>query len=368
MEGKLKVVVLCTNADEAGAPRHVEAIIRGLSNEFSFFAIFGESGPVERRMCELGIYVDVIPEIRSSISPFKDLAALYKLLQILKKINPDIVHCHSTKAGMLGRIAANILGIRSIYTVHGWGWRGMSAFQASIIRWIEKLMALFTRCQYIYVSSDVESIGLTEVGIGNNRGKVIHNGVFVPNNIYFAHDGPLTILMPARVDNAKDHETLVRAFEELPISNVKLVLCGCGTDRPSFRIAMKKIAKTKFQQIEFKGQVSDMSILYSKSHVVALISRYEALPLSIIEAMGYSKGIIATRVGGVPELIRDNIDGLLVGVGDVQHLKAAFMKMLSSGLRSSLGTSARQRFLLSYTSEKMNSNIRDFYIKKNFAK
>ena len=76
----------------------------------------------------LGIPVVVIKEIRSNLNPLADFIAAVKIYLVLKKIKPDIIYAHSSKAGMLARLMSMITGIPTVYTVHGWGWRGMGYF------------------------------------------------------------------------------------------------------------------------------------------------------------------------------------------------------------------------------------------------
>jgi glycosyltransferase involved in cell wall biosynthesis len=308
----MKILIISTNSDEAGAPRHVEAIVNGLSSNYEFLLIFGESGPVSARLRDNGFKVFVVKEMRTAINPIKDLISLYKIIKIIITYRPDLIHCHSSKAGMLGRMAAIILRKKWLYTVHGWGWRGQGWVKEKIIIAIEKVLSFIPGGRYIYVANDVENAAINILGINKCQGSVIYNGVAPINTNSDRESKDLVIMMPARVSSAKDHDSLLLAFEKYKNNNKKLVLCGSGTDFPEFILKAKILAPNSIDKIKFLGEQSNISQIYSQSDVVALISHFEALPLSIIEAMSCGKAIIGTNVGGISELIDNQSSGLIV--------------------------------------------------------
>lgn len=161
----MKILLISTNADEAGAPKHVETIVNGLKDNFEFILVFGDNGPVSDRLRDHGHIVHVIKEIRTEISPFRDLVALAKVLRLIFIYKPQIIHCHSAKAGMIGRMAALFSNKHWIYTVHGWGWRGLGKVKGIIITFTEKLLKHVPRGFYIYVAKDVLSDAVKVVGI-----------------------------------------------------------------------------------------------------------------------------------------------------------------------------------------------------------
>lgn len=357
----VKILLVSTNADEAGAPRHVESIVNGLGHLFDFIMVFGEKGPVSSRLIDRGHTVHIIDAMRNSISPFKDIVALIRVFMLVSRYDPDIIHCHSAKAGMLGRLAAMLHGKRWIYTVHGWGWRGLSKPKAAIIIIIERLLSRIRFGKYIYVAADVMKNGIEVIGLNEKIGVVIQNGTAEFNSVPPPRNAPYTIMMPARLSPAKDHKSLVMAFERLNCDNARLILCGGGTNTDNFVEKCKRLAPNRFENITFLGQSSDMAEIYSKCHVVALVSNFEALPLSLIEALSCEKAIVATNIGGIPEIITDGVDGVLVNPGAIDEICQAFHAFKDEEMRLSFGVKARDTFNRRFNQNLMLSSIGSVY-------
>jgi glycosyltransferase involved in cell wall biosynthesis len=357
----LKILIVSTNADEAGAPRHVETIVRGLASNFNFIIVFGETGPVSDRLLSSGHQVHIVEQMRTAINPIKDIIALVRLFFLVIKYRPDLIHCHSAKAGMLGRIAAFVSRRPWIYTVHGWGWRGLSRLKSNIIVVIECLLKGAGQGRFIFVAKDVMEDAKRVVGIDRNMGMVVYNGVprielnLLPNSNEF------TIMMPARVSSAKDHKSLILGFELLDCVSSRLLLCGSGTDDPEFIAFAKHLAPTAFGRISFLGQHSNIGDIYSRCDVVALISNFEALPLSVIEAMSCGKPIIATSVGGIPELIESETNGILVRPNCVDDIVEALTRYKDREVRAKHGKLAKICYEERFTDKAMLTLISNIY-------
>jgi glycosyltransferase involved in cell wall biosynthesis len=299
--------------------------------------------------------------MRTKINPLKDLIAFFKINKIVSKHKPDIIHCHSAKAGMLGRISAFLNRKKWIYTVHGWGWRGVStATRIAIIfieRWLSKLPGGF----YIFVAKAVFTDAAEIIGLNKDRGVIIYNGVPEMNASHPFSGAPLIILMPARVSSAKDHKTMLSAFECLSLRDSRLLLCGAGTESHDFISMARKVAPNAFERISFIGQHSDIEKLYSRCHVIALISKFEALPLSIIEAMSCEKAIVASNVGGVSELVTDGYDGILVRPESVDEIVEALHKYVDERVRNEFGRHAKATYKQKFTDKAMLACISSAY-------
>lgn len=357
---KIKIVVVSTNADASGAPNHVLSLVEALKHKVHFFAVFGEDGPAIERLNGLGVSTAIVPEMRSQISPRSDMIALKKVRDLIKSFAPNVVHCHSTKAGMIGRIAAASLGIASVYTVHGWGWRGLGLIGKFLVFAIEAALRFTPKSKYIFVSHSVSQEAQNILFARRGKGTTVYNGL--PNLPYSEEptSPPLKILMPARVAKAKDHETLIKAFELLQ-EDAKLVLCGSDTNSSSFRNLVEHWAPTKKDRIELLGQRLDVVELLNNANVFALISNFEALPISIIEAMRAKRAIIATNVGGISELIQDEVSGILVPSNDVPQVHEALSRMTDSNTREELSRSARKSFEKSFLSTEMAESVFQIY-------
>lgn len=351
-EKQVGVLLLCTNADRAGAPIHVKELALGLRHYgIDVSLIFGEHGPIEEELRAEGFDTHIVKEMRSSISPVKDLRALKSVHDLMREIDPDLVHCHSSKAGMIGRISAWLYHKPVIFTIHGWGFgpgrkRSISSF-VRVTEWLLKPLTNF----YISVSLVDQHAGISEVGIPKDAIVTIRNGV--PD--LFTEPEPASdavITMVARNDHPKDYPTLASALRNVNFTGSFFI--GDRTDDPSFKGQCQLLAGHNADKINFLGARDDVSDLLRQSQVFVLSSRFEGLPLSIIEAMRQGLPIVASRVGGVPELVADGINGFMFEPGDSAGLAQSLSTILGDeNLRLRMGEESRRRFLNEFSKEKM---------------
>lgn len=356
-----RILLLSTNSDQAGAPLHVEVLLRSLSNEFSFISYFGSDGPVYRRLKDDGHDVRLLLGMRSSFNAIADMVLLVKLIAIIKKVRPNIIHCHSSKAGMLGRIAGRICGVPVVFTIHGWSWMALNGLKAKIAIWLERRVAQIAGAHYVYVCREMAKERARVIGIEGRSEIVIYNGIRDLSSPNANEYTDVSILMPARVSRQKDHETVVRAFDSLPLGSCKLTLCGSGTETSEFAASLRQWAPLRHQEIECLGQRSDMQHLYNCAQVMVLSSRWEAFPLSTLEAMSASLPVVAADVGGVREQISDGETGLLVPPGDVEAMQIALARLLCPSERKRIGEAGRKNYESNFTLEHMVKNTLEYY-------
>ncbi len=359
----MKILFLSTNADLAGAPCHVENLVNSFVKKAEISVYFGEDGSVAQRLMYVdGIHVGYISGMKSALSPLRDIKSTLDLIGIIKKERPSIVHLHSSKAAMIGRIACLFSNVPWVYTVHGWGWRGFSRYKKYLIFAIEFILSRVPNGVFIFVSKSVADTGARQLKIHGENGLIVYNGVPDEDYIEEIFTNSLKILMVARVSSAKDHESLVRAFEILSFRS-QLILCGGGTDAPEFIEKVRDWAPKKFADIIFMGERSDVKELLRLSNIFVLSSNFEALPISIIEAMRAGRAIVATNVGGVSEMISHGKDGLLARRGSVLDLVNHLEYLSDSKVRLRIGSCARVKFLSSFNNSKMTSAIWNIYMR-----
>lgn len=360
-DDRKKVLLVSTNADWAGAPIHVLTLATALNEGFEVLAVFGEEGPVRDALLAKGIRSMVIPSLRSSLNPVRDLLSLLSLLKIIRSVRPDLLHAHSSKAGMIARMAACISRLPCLYTVHGWGFgTGRARLQSAAVYWVERILSYTPDTAYIFVSNADLHTGAMRLKLAPRRCKVIHNGV--PDHGFRAQvDSSSTVIMAARVSHQKDHELLLKAFEDCH-SPFRLLLVGEGTDAPGFRERVQLYTPSKHAEVDCLGLSNQVPRLLSQSGVFVLCSRYEGLPLSIIEAMCAGLPIVATDVGGVCELVEDGVNGFLAPAGD----SAAISKYLDRlredvALRVRMGQASRDLYVAKFGSGQMTAATTDYY-------
>ena len=346
------VCLICTNADTAGAPLHVLALVQHLQHKFNFHCIFGETGVVERQLRASKVDVTVVPELRSNINLIQDLQAWHKLRALIKKIQPRLIHAHSSKAGMLGRLIGRQLNIPCMYTVHGWGFgEGRPKLQSFLVEQIERFLGYFCHdSRYLFVCHADQIQALQKIGVSINRGRVVWNAVDDHGRKASPGDSQL-IMMAARVAFQKDHSTLLRAFNRAEFGH--LLLVGEGTDSPEFKRKIIDDAPCRSKAITSLGRRDDVAYLMETSGIFVLSSRYEGLPLSIVEAMCAGLPIIATDVGGNAELIEHGKNGFLISLGDVDAWQLAIDAMADPSIRTRMGLESRARYEKDFTPEKL---------------
>lgn len=357
-----RVMFICTNADEAGAPRYVENLCGMCLDSYDVLCIFGEDGPVVKRLRERGVAVRVVRAIRSSINPANDLWSVLTVLYYCSVWRPHVINSHSSKAGMIGRIVSILIACKSVYTVHGWGWRGLGVLGRRLTIVAEWFFARLPHGKYIFVSDSVAKEGKQLLGIGNNRSCVIYSGV--PDLVGEFYRRPETnrirLLMAARVCDAKDHVSLIKAFETLS-PEFELWLCGSGTDQEIFRDLTRVAAPTRWMDIKYIGQTSQIEEYYQMCDVFVLSSKYEALPISIIEAMSFGLPVVSSGVGGVSELIEDGVSGYLSLSGDYLDLAEKISRLRLYKDRIAMGLSGRLRYQYIFTNTKMFSRFQEVF-------
>ena len=357
---KRRVLVLSTNSDDAGAPLHVECLVKELKQYVHFTIVFGEDGPVAKRLKASGFNVLILQGMRSSISPITDLSLISRIDKLILELKPNLIHCHSSKAGLLGRLAGARRNVPVLFTVHGWSWSSVLGIKSHILFLIEKIISKITHTSFLYVSVAVGEIGKSQLGIKESQGKVILNGVHDLSFFKRINKNKIRFIMPARASYPKDHETITKAFEVLSIDS-ELVFCGGGTDSIDFINKVKLWAPNRHLEVKCLGQRNDIPNLLRDADVMILSSYSEALPLSIMEAMSTGLPIIGSNVGGIPELVSSDQNGYLFAAGNVEALTAAMLKMNDIERRKYLGHESRVKFELNFTISSMANKTLNYY-------
>lgn len=355
----IAIAYICTNADLAGAPLHLQELVLGISTVVGrVIAIFGEEGPVRIALAGKDIETYIVPTMRSNINPLDDIRTLFSVKSILAKAKPDLIHAHSSKAGMVARILGSYLNIPVVYTIHGWGFgKGRRKIVSIVVR-ITELLLKGRTSHFIAVSDADKEVGINSLHISSDRISTVNNGI-ADCSLLANPMNSSVLVMVARNDHQKDYGTLFQAIDTL---SCEVWCIGRGTDTADFKAMAKALAPSAYPRITFFGPRSDVTELLSKTGIFVLSSRFEGLPLSILEAMRAGLPVVASDVGGVCELVSDNITGFLFRSGDSITLRSQLSKLLENGeLRARLGNSGRQAFVNCFTSKEMVSETGHIY-------
>jgi glycosyltransferase involved in cell wall biosynthesis len=341
--GRPRVVVLITLAEVGGAQAYVAALLPTLSEHFEVTVAARGAGPVREAAERLELRYVGLRHLRRAIRPWRDLLALAELVRLFRRVRPDVLHASSSKAGVLGRLAAQLSGVPvRIFTVHGWAFAAASGGSSTFYRWADRLMRPLTTVT-VCVSDNERAAGIAARTCDPARTVVIRNAVDVTGAPQARHDGaPPTLITVGRLKAPKDPVTLLRALAALPTEEFAALIVGDGPDRPAVEELSARLGLGG--RVRLEGERRDVADLLAASDVFVLSSRSEGLPVSVLEAMAAGLPVVASDVGGVSELVIDGETGILVRPGDPDRLAEALEGLLSDpDRRRRLGEAGRAR-------------------------
>ena len=360
----MKILYVLTRSDEiGGAQIHLRDLAESMYKHGNSVTVaMGGDGPLFDQLTEREIYCRKVPFLHRNINIFKDFLALLALFVIIKKEKVDIVSLHSSKAGLLGRVASFLAGIPAVFTAHGWAFtEGVASNKRKIYCLLERISAhisakIITVSQYDADLAEKYKIGNT------NKLITIHNGMpnIDPDNLAKHQIAVCTITMVARFSVPKDHLTLVEILSRFSGIRWNLELIGSG---PNKQIIEKKVSEYGIsERVLFTGEIEDVAEHLSDASIFVLLSRWEGLPLSIIEAMRAGLPVIASDVGGVGELVVDGVTGFLIPSGDKELFAQRLSELLDSpALREKMGLAGRKRYERFFTFERMFEKTLNVY-------
>ncbi len=323
---------------EGGMKKHYISLVKGLKIrglEVVALCNFGEGDMEDLR--ETGI--DLIPfPLEGELNPAKDLAAIAKVVDIIRNKDIDVVHCHGFKAGFIGRIAGWITGRPCLYTVHNFLPSSAGRIKKNVAIGLEKILAKKTHA-IITVSRALQSYERKMLNIPENKIKVIYNGIDLPKlqekqldirKEWGISSNDILVGTVARLIPSKGIDFLIRAVPKVleKHSNVKFMIVGDGPEDGKLKKLAKEINCENY--IIFTGYIEYVWYCYRAFDIFVLPSLSEGLGIAVLEAMVSGKPVIASNTGGIPEIIEHGVNGYLVEPGDSWQIAEAILKLLSS--------------------------------------
>jgi glycosyltransferase involved in cell wall biosynthesis len=348
----VRIAYIVTRADPiGGAQIHVRDLAAAVQAQgHSATVITSGSGPFIDELRAQNTPTIVLRHLAVPIDPARDLRALREIRGVLRDIRPDLLTAHSSKAGVLGRLAGRSLHIPVVLTVHGWSFTpGIPAFHAAVYRQIERVVGPLAS-KIITVSQFDRQLALDARIAAESRIVTVHNGMpDIPPRLWAdPARTPPRLVMVARFGAQKDHPTLLRALAGLLDHPWELDLIGDGPlmgDTESLAATLGIAGR-----IRFLGQRMDVDQILARAQASLLVTNWEGFPLSILEAMRAGLPVVASSVGGIGESVRDGATGYLVPRGDVDLLRDRIRRLLSTpALRVRLGTNGRDRYEQHFT-------------------
>jgi glycosyltransferase involved in cell wall biosynthesis len=336
----------------------------------------GPEGSLEQRARAGGLDVRIVPEMQRSIHPTRDWSSYRRLLTLLREIQPQIVHTHSSKAGILGRAAAARLGIPAVHTIHGAAFHyGQSALAHRLYIAAEKWAA--PRCRRLISVCDAMTDHYVKAGIGRPEQFVtIYSGMEVepflnpprPRVTVRAELGfrpeHIVITKVARLFHLKGHEFVIAAAQNVVRQHphVRFLFVGDGNLRGGFQ---EQIARAGLEQsFVFAGLVPPSKVpeLVHASDIIVHTSLWEGLARVLPQALIAGKPVVSYDVDGAREVVIPGETGYLLPPQSVEPLAAALSELAADpALRERLGRTGRERFTEQFRHETMTRRIREVY-------
>lgn len=357
--------ILASGAPGGGAT-HLRELVLGLP-ELELEIACSPDGPLLAELAVHGLACAPVPMPRA-LNP----GAWGALARLMRRRRP-LVHAHGTRAALAALPVARALGLRTIYTVHGWSCHARGALTPAA-RAAERVATSLADRVICVATADLRH-GLATGLVAARQARVIPNGVdplrFAPRpaareplrRALGLPQDALVAMVVGRLVDQKGQRTFLRAAAELAVVHpgARFVLVGEGPDRPGLEALVRELALGP--RVQLLGPRSDLPELLAVADVFVLPSLWEGLPIALLEAMAAGVPAIATPVGGTPELIAPGRTGLLVPPAQVGPLVEAMHTLfVTPVMRRELAAAARARVLLHYTLDAMRQATRDVYL------
>lgn len=362
----MKIVYVNTLGIWGGVATYLETLIKDQVNRGNdVYLIVGNEGDLTKyvRKNFPSVKITVLDSMKREVDILGTLTSIVKMRKIIKKINPDIIHLNCIMAGLIGRIANIGMKNKVVYNAHGWAFEpGTSKkykFPAIVI---ERILAYLT--DKIICVSDYEYNIAKKYKIfrDKSQGVVIKNCSKDFKVQKKADTKTFNITMAARFWKQKNQLLLLKSFKELLSmckknqikKQIQLYLLGDG---PTLDECKKYVSENGLSNnVIFTGRVDNVRDYYGLSDVVTLITNYDAIAISLIEALSMGKPLVASNVSGVPENFSENINGYLVP-NDSQSISDALYKIIINGdLEKEMSVNSRNLYIKEFTEDK-NSNM-----------
>jgi glycosyltransferase involved in cell wall biosynthesis len=381
MKGKTRVMRVIARLNIGGPAIHTILLAAGLdAARFESTLVTGVEAACEGNMLDLaaqkGVQPLIIPELGREINPLKDWVTLLKLYRLFRDQRPHIVHTHTAKAGTVGRLAARLAGVPIVvHTFHGHVFHDyFGPLQTKVFIGIERFLAsLSDRIVTVsegqrqelaaYGVASLDKIAVVPLGFELDallnceslRGQ-LRRELGIPEEMAL-------VGIVARLAAIKNHRLFLDAARLIVEAGQGAMFLVVGDGELRAELEAYAAALGLAERVIFTGWRRDLPRIYADLDVVALSSLNEGTPVSLIEAMAAAKPVVATRVGGVSDVILDKESGYLVQSKDAEGLARGILDLLRAPDRArEMGLAGRVAVHPKYASETLLANIEKLYL------
>lgn len=329
-----KILQLITRADWGGAQRHVfDLATRINSGQFRVTVACAPDGILVHRLRSLGVEVLPVRSFQREIAPIQDVAAVREVAELIRLTGAHLVHAHSSKAGLLGRIAARWCDVPVVYTAHGFAFGGRASPLVSRVGYLgaEWLAGHLWTDRILTVSEADYRLAVAYRLAPAHRVHVIHNGIdpepFARIPLRDSREDLPVVGTISRLVPGKGLEELLRAAQTvLRHRPVRVMIAGDGPLEAPMKLLAEELGIA--QHVRFVGFVEHPASFLREVDLFALPSYKEGLPYTVLEALAAGRPVVASDVGGLPEIITEGVNGRLVPAGNVTLLAQAIRQLL----------------------------------------
>lgn len=369
--GRVRVCHVAVGDLWAGAEVQLAALVHDLVKRpgLEISAVLLNQGRLFGELQKAGIEVTVFPE-----ADWTATTIFRYLFRYLRSYSIDLIHTHKYKDNILGTMAAKLVGIPYVVrTVHGLSepFVGREAWHMRAYEWCDDLATRMAVDKVIAVSSQIHQV--LSLKFRAHKVVQIHNGIRVKQTQATRKRSEIreklgvdpksqVIGTVGRLTPVKGHEHLIYAAQQLLKirRDVQVMIVGNGPLMNSLRGLVEHLEIT--EKVVFLGHRDDVYDLICAMDIFVLPSLHEGIPMVILEAMALARPVVASRVGGIPEVINDHVEGLLVTAGNPSELAYACHKLIDDqDLRIRLGAAGQQRVEAEFSSDAMGAKVAALY-------
>ena len=339
-------VAICSSGDLYGG---VEKFILTFATQFNALpghrarVVLFSKGVLHEKLRQQGIETELFEHPRYDVTVVRRLARFFRDNRV------DVAHTHGYKANLLCGSAAKLSGTRVVKTEHGMlePFKAFDRIKMSFNLGLDRFLSRYLVDRIVYVSQDIQK--WTERHYEGVQGEVIYNGVPHSQSESFPRPPELdsscfNLGMIGRLAAVKGHIYLLQALKDLPLPDLRLHILGDGELRRELeRVSQENGLAGRVFFLGFRSNAED----YLRSlDALVMPSLHEGFPYTMLEAAYWSVPLIASRVGGMQEVLKDHQECLLVEPRNVHELKEAIVTLYNdAGLRKKMGENARRKVM-----------------------
>ena len=340
----MKILYLITQSSWGGAQKYVFELAQALQNENEIVVACGGKGELAEKLKQENIKIISLKYLKRDISFYSDIKAYFEIKKMLKSEKPDIAHLNSSKAGILGSFAARKLPIKVIYTVHGAVFTAaFNKMYRMIFKFLEKWTAKY-KDKIIIVSENDKRLWLANKLCNKEKLVTIYNGINLKEEENFLAKEKALMFLTKQFDDLNGKRVigsianfyaekniffLISSFKKLiqEKEDLMLVIIGDGRERKKIEICIQE--KELQGRVLLLGFIENASQYLKAFDIFVLPSKKEGFPFVLLEAFLAKVPIIASDVGGIPEMVTDEKTGLLFEVNNEDKFIMQIKKLLA---------------------------------------